>query len=117
MVRYRAAQTLGEWGHRAEAVPALIGLLGHADAASGTARPGRWASGGHRAEAVPALIGLLEDAEPVRYGAARTLGEWGHRAEAVPALIGLLGHADAGSGPARPRRWASGAIGPRPCRP
>ena len=31
-VRHGAAQTLGEWGHRAEAVPALIGLLGHADA-------------------------------------------------------------------------------------
>jgi tetratricopeptide (TPR) repeat protein len=95
-VRFNAAWVLGDWGHQAEALPALIRLLEHQDANvrwNAASVLGGW---GHQAEVLPALIRLLEDQDAnVRWNAASVLGGWGHQAEALPALIRLLEHQDA----------------------
>ena len=89
-VRSSAASVLGNWGHQAEALPALLGLLEDEDADVRSRAAEVLGDWGHQAEALPALLGLLEDEDAyVRLSVASVLGNWGHQAEAFARAVGV----------------------------
>ena len=110
VVRRASATALGQIGPAAaEAVPALIKVLGDAErVVRGRAAEALGKIGPAAAEAVPALIKVLGDAE-CRPDAAEALGKIGPAAaEAVPALIKALGDAECAGCRRGPREDAGG---------
>jgi len=90
-VRSYAAEALGNWDYRADAVPTLIALLQDETASVRFLAAEALGNWDYRADAVPTLIALLQDeTASVRFLAAQVLEDWGPHPDAVPTLMALL---------------------------